>query len=245
MAPLPKLAVVANAKGNACLSCGTREGMRRRRYCSVACRQRLRYKLHVRTGLLRALNTRYAAFYFDDRVIVLDILPYGVREIYSYLFARRPGATPADDFSRMANVLGNAWWDERRRTNKKYLASRFLLNQARQGATPVGEVMPEERCRPSVKPQSLVHLKIQPEALHSSNLDRIVKSAYRAQAKHHHPDLGGDARAFRRIHDAYEALMDWAQNPCFHRRRGFPDKWFYDGGTNRWVQPIPAARGRD
>jgi hypothetical protein len=245
MAPPRKIAIIANAKGNACLSCGTREGMRRRRYCSVACRQRLRYKLHVRTGLLRALNTRYATFYFDERIIVLDILPYGINEIYSYLFARRPGVTPADDFSRMANVLGNAWWGERRRTNKKYLASRFLLNQAQQGATPVQDVMPEERCRPSIKRQSLVYLKIQPDALHSTNLDRVVKSAYREQAKYHHPDLGGDARAFRRLHDAYEALMDWAQNPSFYRRRGFPDKWFYDGGTNRWVQPIPVQKGSD
>ncbi len=241
----PPPAIVSHANGNACLSCGTREGMHRRRYCSVACRQRLRYKLHVRTGLLRALNTRYATFHFDERIIVLDILPYGVREIYSYLFARRPRATPADDFSRMANVLGKAWWDERRRTNKKYLASRFLLNQARQGATPVRQVIPEERCRPSVKARNLVHLKIKPEALNSTHLDRIVKKAYREQAKQHHPDLGGNARAFRRLHDAYEALMDWAENPSFYRRRGFPDKWFYDGSTNRWVQPIPAPRGRD
>ena len=28
-------------EGRACLSCGTRENMRRRKYCSVACRQRL------------------------------------------------------------------------------------------------------------------------------------------------------------------------------------------------------------
>ena len=245
MAPPRKPIIAANANGNACLSCGTREGMGRRRYCSVACRQRLRYKLHVRTGLLKALNTRYATFYFDERVIVLNILPYGVREIYSYLFARHPDATPADDFSRMANVLGNAWWDERRRTNKKYLASRFLLNQARQGATPVQEVVPKERCRPSVKAQSLARLKIAPESLNSDRLDRVVKKAYREQAKRHHPDLGGNPRAFRRLHDAYESLMDWAENPSFYRRRGFPDKWFYDGMTNRWVQPIPASRVRN
>ena len=81
--------------------------MRRRKYCSVACRQRLHYKLQVRTGLLKALQTRYATFHFDDRVIVLDLLPYGRQEIFSFLFARRPGVAPADDFSRMANVLGS------------------------------------------------------------------------------------------------------------------------------------------
>jgi hypothetical protein len=24
------------------------------------------------------------------------------------------------------------------------------------------------------------------------------------------------------------------------KRRGFPDKWFYDGRQNRWVQPTPS-----
>ena len=45
---------------NRCLSCGASENLGRRRYCSISCRQRLRQKLNVRTGLLRALNTRYA-----------------------------------------------------------------------------------------------------------------------------------------------------------------------------------------
>ena len=40
--------------------------MKRRKYCSIECRQRLRYNLNLRTGLLRALNTRYATFYFTE-----------------------------------------------------------------------------------------------------------------------------------------------------------------------------------
>mgnify|MGYP002063947042 CR=1 FL=1 len=35
------------------------------------------------------------------------------------------------------------------------------------------------------------------------------------------------------------------ENPSFTRRRGFPDKWFYDGETNRWVQPVPVSRARN
>jgi hypothetical protein len=217
--------------------------MQRRKYCSVECRQRLRYKLQVRTGLLRALQTRYATFYFDDRVIVLDILPYGTREIYSFLFARRPGFTPADDFSRMANVLGNDWWAERRRTNKKYRASQHLLNSARQGAVDIRTVMPIEKRRPAIKDHLLIQLKIERGDLESPQLDRIVKKAYRQQALRHHPDRGGKPGAFRRLQKAYEALMDWAEHPSFTRRRGFPDKWFYDGERNRWVQPTPVERG--
>ena len=236
--------LTTRANGKACLSCGTRENMRRRKYCSVECRQRLRYKLQVRTGLLKALQTRYATFYFDDRVIVLDILPYGTRDIYSFLFARRPGVTPADDFNRMANILGNDWWAERRRTNKKYRASQHLLRTARPGNGDIRSVMPAAERRAAIKDQLLIQLKIERRDLDSPDLDRIVKKAYRQQALRHHPDRGGTPDAFRRLQKAYEALMDWAEHPSFTSRRGFPDKWFYDGETNRWVQPVPVSRVR-
>jgi len=234
--------LIPRSNGKACLSCGTRENMQRRKYCSVECRQRLRYKLQVRTGLLKALQTRYATFYFDDRVIVLDILPYGTRDIYSFLFARRPGVKPADDFSRMANMLGNDWWAERRRTNKKYRASQYLLGTARPGNGDIRSVMPAEERRAAIKDQLLIQLKIERRDLDSPDLDRIVKKAYRQQALRHHPDRGGTPGAFRRLQKAYEALMDWAEHPSFTNRRGFPDKWFYDGETNRWVQPVPVSR---
>jgi len=35
-----------------------------------------------------------------------------------------------------------------------------------------------------------------------------IKSAFRALAKKHHPDLGGDPAIFRRIQEAYETLCD-------------------------------------
>jgi hypothetical protein len=66
----------------------------------------------------------------------------------------------------------------------------------------------------------------------------VIRNAYRQQVKNHHPDLGGDAFMFRKIQTAYEALMLWARNPTFVKRRGFPDKWFYDGDKNKWLQPI-------
>ena len=83
---------------NRCLSCGTTENMRRRKYCSVECRQQLRYHLNLRTGLLRALNTRYATFYFTEAVIILDVLPYGSAELFSYIFPRSTHGKPVDDF---------------------------------------------------------------------------------------------------------------------------------------------------
>jgi hypothetical protein len=236
--------LIRRPEGNTCLSCGKRENMHRRKYCSVECRQRLRYKLEVRTGLLRALQTRYATFYFDDRLIVLNILPYGTQEIYSFLFARRPGIAPADDFSHLANILGNDWWAERRRTNRNYRASEHLLRNAFQGAVDMRNVMPVEKRRAAIKDQLLIQLKIERGDLESPHLGTLVKKAYRQQAMRHHPDRGGRPEAFRRLRIAYEALMEWSEHPSFTRRRGFPDKWFYDGETNRWVQPVPDSRVR-
>ena len=110
-----------------CLSCGQQQDIGRRKYCSIDCRQQLRRKLNMRTGLLRALSVRYATFYFTEDTIILDVLPFGSKEIYSFFYPRAPRKKPAEDFSRMADVLGNAWWNERKRTNKKYLASASTL----------------------------------------------------------------------------------------------------------------------
>ncbi len=217
--------------------------MGRRRYCSVDCRQRLRYKLQVRTGLLRALNTRYATFHFDDRMIVLDVLPYGSKELFSFMYPRGNGRNPGDDFSLMANLLGTLWWDVKRKTSKSYVASRQLLQKATHSRVSEAS-LPVERIKPSISNSALLYLKLGRRDLISENLSERVKKAYRRQAKRHHPDLGGSAKLFRRLQIAYEELLDWSENPSFTRREGFPDKWFYSGDRNRWVQPIPPAPGR-
>ncbi|MBW1841751.1 MAG: J domain-containing protein [Deltaproteobacteria bacterium] len=236
------LAVAAARKTNRCLSCGTTENMSRRKYCSIACRQRLRYTLNIRTGLLKSLNARYATFYFTEAVTIMDVLCHGSREIFSYIYPRSPGKKPVEDFSRMADILGNAWWAERRRTNKKYLASRYVLEQANRNAPAGDAVKPSEIKNPTVIGTSLVHLKLDKAALYSSELQKKIKNAYRLQAKKHHPDLGGDKKSFMKIHRAYEELIQWAENPSFFTRRGFTDKWFYDGYTNKWVQPLPRQK---
>jgi hypothetical protein len=85
-------------------------------------------------------------------------------------------------------------------------------------------------------------LEIKKNDLNSHDLGKIIKNAYRQQVKIHHPDAGGQASTFRKIHDAYEESLRWAENPTFIRRRGFPDKWYYDGDNKKWVQPIPVRR---
>ena len=224
---------------NRCLSCGTTENMRRRKYCSIECRQQLRHSLNLRTGLLRALNTRYATFYFTEAIIVLDVLPYGSGELFSYILPRSTNAKPVDDFCTLSNILGNAWWAERNRTNKRYLANRFILEKAKSKDADSVPIKQVEVKQPAKLKKSLMFLKLQKSDLNSPGLERKIKSAYRKQAMQHHPDLGGDAAGFRKLHDAYEQMIRWSENPIFIRRRGFPDKWFYDGSMVKWVQPAP------
>ncbi len=226
---------------NRCLSCGTTENMGTRKYCSVACRKKLRHQLNVRTGLLKALNARYATFYFTDELLIMDVLPIGSIKIYSFLFPRSRNREPVEDFSALCNILGNAWWGEMKRTNREYLASQHVLNQAAPKDFSMESIQPEIVKIPVVKGSGklLVYLKLDREALHSKKLKQVIKSAYRRQARIVHPDMGGDEDAFRKIYQAYETLMAWAEEPSFLKRSGFPDKWFYDGNKNRWVQPTP------
>ncbi len=233
---------VTSKKVRRCLACGTTEQMARRRYCSPACRQQLRESLNRRTGLLKALNTRYATFYFTDYLIILDLLPYGMDRIHSFLWTRSMRQKPVADFCKLSEILGRAWWAEQRRTRRRYLATSFVLSKATAPLTSNTTVVPMELRIPSAKGAKLIFLQLDPHHLTPSKLAACIKEAYRRQAKKHHPDLGGDSATFRRIHEAYENLMEWSKSPTFIKRTGFPDKWFYDGELNRWVQPTPELK---
>ena len=231
-----------NENHNKCLSCGTTDNIDNRKYCSIKCRQNLRQKLNMRSGLLQTLNTRYAAFYFSDTIFFLDVVPHGIKEIFRYVSKRTAGNNPATDFSIMTNALGNAWWAESKRTNKNYLASQHILKLAKRCVISEGLQRPRLIRIPTIKMEVLDYLEIKKADLHSHELGKIIKNAYRQQVKIHHPDAGGQAATFRKIHDAYKESLRWAENPTFIRRRGFPDKWYYDGDNKKWVQPIQVRR---
>lgn len=225
-----------------CLACGDFLPPRRRRYCSMDCQQYLLASLNRRTGLLRALSTRYATFHFTDFVIMMDMLLYGTEQIHSYLLPRSPGRKPVEDFRRLSNILGNLWWDEKHRTKKRYLATRQVLEQAYKDKTPLAAVIPHARSVPSIKASSLIRLELNTHDLTHADLEVIIKSAYRRQAMKHHPDQGGSREAFLKIQEAYEKLCQWARKPTFIYQRGFPDKWLYEGARNRWLKPIVPRR---
>ena len=199
----------------------------------------MRQKLNMKSGLLQALNTRYATFYFSDTMIIMDIVPHGIKEIFRYTSKRIEGNNPAMDFSIMTNVLGGAWWAESKRTNKNYLASQHVLKLATRCAISEGLQRPRLIRIPTIKMEVLNYLEIKKADLNSHDLSKIIKNAYRQQVKIHHPDAGGQASTFRKIHDAYKESLRWADNPTFIRRRGFSDKWYYDGDNKKWVQPTP------
>jgi len=239
-----KLILSAPDAARSCLSCGIGISTGTRKYCTIDCRRRLRHMLNIRTGLLKALNAKFATFYFSDVMIVLDILPYGATDIYSFIYPRTNGKRPSDDFGKMANVLGAIWWDAKRRTNKGYLASIQVLEQAKKNNNRSSTVKPLEINYPAVKGTALLHLKITGRDLANNDYHTRIKQAFRRQAKKHHPDHGGDDGSFRRIQESYKTLLDWAENPRFVKRRGFPDKWFYSGERNAWVQPVSTGSGR-
>jgi len=162
-----------------CLSCGTTENLGRKRYCSIDCRQKLRQRLDMRIGLLEALNTRYATFYFSEFLIVMDVLPHGYKEIRSFFFPRTPGKNPGEDFSRMADILGETWWAEQQRTKKRYFATLHVLDRAARNRVPPHAVKPRIVHTPNVKPASLVYLNLEKSNLDSSELRKIIRDAYR------------------------------------------------------------------
>lgn len=221
-----------------CLSCGEVLSGRRRKYCSVDCRQRLHRRLDQRTGLLVALNARYAVFYFTQHVVVLDMVVGEETAVHSFMCPRSAGLAPAEDFSRLADRLGRLWWDARHRTRRRYLASRSVLAEAVKRGGPAA-VMPLMIRQASVRQSTLTCLNIDRNTLAGPDLEGRIKRAFRRQAMARHPDVGGDGDGFRKLRQAYEELIEWAEAPSFILRRGFVDKWFYDAGRNAWVQPLP------
>lgn len=233
--------LVRPAAARHCLSCGDVLTGRRRKYCSVDCRRRLHRRLDQRTGLLVALNTRYATFYFTRRVVVLDLVIGEDTAVHSFMYPRSAGLVPAEDFSRMAESLGRLWWNARHRTRKRYLASRSVLAEAVCRRNGRSALVPLMRRQASVRQGALTCLNIDRDSLAGPDLEGYIKRAFRRQAMQRHPDVGGDGEGFRKLRQAYEELLEWAEAPSFILRRGFVDKWFYDATRNAWVQPLPGA----
>ena len=184
-----------------------------------------------------ALNTRYATFYFTKFTIFMDILPYGTNQIFSFIISRNPGNKPVFDFCDMVQALGSLWWSEKKRTRKRYRANLQVFEMAEMVDSELSRIVPTRVTVPRVRKKDLSILCLNKTDLLSDECEGKLKCAYRRQAKKHHPDHGGDASKFRHLQNAYENVNRWLKNPTFLRMNGFPDKWLYEGSTNRWIQP--------
>jgi hypothetical protein len=210
--------------------------MGRRRYCSKECRTELVRKLDILSGLLRALEARYATFSFTDSALVLDVLTNGSKKGYRFLYKRKRKNRPAHDLYYMADELGNLWWKKQKQTGKRYRASQYLLESAARCSIPPASLKPLEIKSPVRVGKSLVCLNLTREDLNSHKAHRAVKSAYRREAMKHHPDRGGNSASFRKVNNAYEELLNWLETPELRTRRGIPGKWFFDG--KKWKSPL-------
>jgi hypothetical protein len=219
-----------------CFSCGTNENIGRKRYCSKDCRTELMRKLDVLSGLLRALEARYASFSFTESALILDVLTNGSKKGYRFLYNRNRKNRPAHDLYHMADELGNLWWEKQKQTGKRYRASRHLLENAARCMIPPASVTPLEIKTPVRVRKPLVCLKLTREDLNSHEAHLAVKSAYRKEALKHHPDRGGNSASFRKVNSAYEELLNWLEAPELRIRRGIPGKWFFDG--MKWKTPL-------
>ncbi len=224
-----------------CLSCGTTEMNGGRRYCSAGCREQILWVLSLAKGLLRVFNARYAAFTFDQNRVFLDILPLRSREISRFTCRRRNGRKPAEDLKDLILQSGEEWHEMVSHHNSKGYASLFLLQKNHDHTVPPDALMPDHRVSPRfsrTEKESMKALRIGVNELLSKSSTEKIRSAYKRMAKVHHPDKGGRAEDFRRLTEAHDQMLFWAENPRFTARKALSGCWSYDGYTNRWVPPL-------
>ena len=46
------------------------------------------------------------------------------------------------------------------------------------------------------------------------------------------------AEGIKKLNDAHQQMLSWAQDPQFTSRKTLIDCWSYDGSTNRWSPPL-------
>lgn len=201
----------------------------------------MKWVLSLSKGLLRAFNTRYAAFSFTSEHVVLDVLSVWSNSVSRFICDRTPGSRPAQDLKNLVLESGKQWHHLVDNNNSKSFASRFLLDTNHYEEIEPESIRPDTRERPRLtkyERNSLRILRLDYEALASKGRAVKIKSAFRKMAKVYHPDLGGDAQKFRELKEAHERMLDWAENPQYTSRKALRHCWSYDGATNRWSPPL-------
>jgi hypothetical protein len=222
-----------------CQSCGRWLEKGKKRYCRRDCKDEFVFKLKWFNNLLRALDARFATFFFTETVLILNILPATSREVRSYFYPRRIGVKPSQDMNHMVFELGQIWWGHKERTKSRRGASRLTLSRGQTGVASLQTVRPVELLQGVTVGKQLKCLRIPKEALmQSEDAEQEVKRAFRKAALEHHPDTGGDAVSFQKVHQAYLELLAWLKKPRYQIRRGVAGQWGYMAGRSSWLPPL-------
>jgi hypothetical protein len=228
-------------KARRCLACGAEDIAPRRRYCSPECREQTLWVLSLSKGLLRTFSARYAAFSFTSQHVILDVLPIWSNGISRFVCKRNQGKKPAEDLKHLILESGKEWYDLVDNHTSRSYASLSLLQAKCQKTLDPKTIRPNSKTRPRLtkgERDSLRILNLDVNVLSSECCMIKIKSAYKKMAKVHHPDAGGDAEMFKRLNEAHQQMLVWAENPQFTSRKALQDCWSYNGATNRWAPPL-------
>lgn len=229
------------AREKRCLACGKPNIDARRRYCSKECRDYIHWVLSLSKGLLRAVNARYAAFSFTDDRVILDVFPIWSKHVSRFVYGRVKGNKPAEDLKNLVLQFGQEWHKIVDNNASRSYASLCLVNQNHTRDILPNSIRPARKSLPRLSRHEttcLEMLKLNRADLSSQGCTAKIKSAYKKMAKVHHPDVGGDEEAFKKLNDAHEQMLSWAENPHYTSRKALPGCWSYDGATSRWSPPL-------
>ncbi|MFP3911137.1 MAG: DnaJ domain-containing protein [Desulfobacteraceae bacterium] len=228
-------------KHTACLACGAPDLKPGRRYCSKECRRHINWVLSLSKGLLKALNARYAAFSFTSEEVILDVFPVWSKKVSRFVWRRGQGNKPADDLKELVLQFGTQWHTLVNHNRSRSYASLCLATQNHRRDIHPNVLKPDRRSRPRLSKSetgSLRALQLKRSDLQCEGCKIKIKAAYKKMAKVHHPDAGGDEEKFKKLKDAHEQMLLWAENPQYTSRKALEDCWSYDGATSRWAPPL-------
>jgi hypothetical protein len=224
-----------------CLACGNPNIDARRRYCSNECRDYINWVLSLSKGLLRAVNARYATFSFTDERVMLDVFPVWSKHISRFVYSRIKGNKPAEDLKNLVLQFGREWHHIVNNNGSRSYASLCLVNRNHNKDIPTNSIRPDRKSLPRLtrhETKCLEVLKLERTDLSAQGRTTKIKAAYKKMAKVYHPDVGGDEELFKKLNDAHEQMLLWAENPHYTSRKALPGCWSYDGATSRWSPPL-------
>lgn len=224
-----------------CVSCGTDNLKPGRRYCSAECKQRMKWVLALSEGLLRTFNARYAAFSFTENYVILDVLSVWSKEISRFIQLRTPGNRPSEDLKTLILESGRQWYSMLEKRISRSRAALYILESSMEKGIDPESIRPESKTSPRFSRDQTRCLKVLDlgrKDLACGDRHAIIRKAYKRLAKHHHPDVGGDAEKFKELNRAHEQMLMWCENPNYTCRKALEDCWSYDSSTNRWSPPL-------